>query len=203
MEKDGVICVSVDLPCHGLDSKPKDSGLTGWRVRCDQGKDIVADLTGRLTQVLDYLIQEGIADPKRIAALGTSRGGFMAIHFAIADPRVKHVMGFAPVTDLAKINEFKGAENNPLVQKLALEKHAAALAGRSLWMVIGDRDDRVSTDSLIHFGRTVTQTTLAKGDPAAVDFYIVAEPRGHSVPTGYSEMSAQWLRKKFGLKPAK
>jgi dienelactone hydrolase len=199
LAEDGVVCVSVDLPSHGRDARPDEKGLTGWRKRCDKGQNFVAEVSGRLTAVLDHLIQEGIADPGRIAVSGTSRGGFIATHFAMADARVQHVLTFAPLADLARITEFKGAEDLPLVQNLALEKNAASLAGKSLWLVIGDRDDRVSTDSVVRFARAVTQTTLAAGTPASVDLHVIAEPRGHTVPAGYAELGAAWLRKKFDL----
>src|SRR5437870_5416597 len=136
LAKEGWLLVSVDLPCHGQETRPNESaGLSGWRARVNKDEDVIADVTVRLKKVLDHLIAEKLADPERIAALGTSRGGFVAFHFAAADERVKCVAGFAPVTDLAALSEFHGAEKNPLVQRLALERHADALAGRALWLV--------------------------------------------------------------------
>lgn len=203
LAEEGVVCVSVDLPCHGKDARPDEKGLTGWRKRCDKGQDFVAEVTGRLRAVLDHLIKEGIADPDRIAASGTSRGGFIATHFSMTDVRVKHVLAFAPLADLAMLTEFKGAEALPLVQKLSLEQNAASLGGRSLWLVIGDRDDRVSTESVVRFARAATQTTLGTKCPASVDLHVIAEPRGHTVPAGYAELGAAWLRKKFDLPASK
>jgi dienelactone hydrolase len=196
LAKDGWLLVSVDLPSHGQEMRPKgDSGLGGWRARINNGEDPMADVTSRLSKVLDHLLAEKLADPERIAALGTSRGGFVAFHFAAADRRVKCAAGFAPVTDLAALSEFRGAETNALVQRLALERHAAALAGRALWLVIGDRDERVSTDGAIRFARRVTAVSLEKKLPALVDLHVVAEPKGHTVPAGYAERAAEWFRK--------
>jgi alpha-beta hydrolase superfamily lysophospholipase len=201
LANEGIVCVSVDLPCHGRDAKPDEKGLTGWRTRVDRGENFVAEFTGKLGRVLDHLIKEGIADPQRVAALGTSRGGFIAAHFAAADARVRQAVCFAPVTDLALLSEFRGAEQSPLVQQLALEKHAAALAGRPLWLVIGDRDARVGTDAAIRFARAVSAASLAAQLPAAVDLHVVAEPKGHTVPAGYAEIGAAWLRQKLGTRP--
>src|SRR5690606_27398840 len=78
----GWLCVSLDVPCHGEDVRPGESGLSGWRVRCLAGTDFVEAMNERARKVLDYLIAERWADPDRIAALGTSRGGFIAVHFA-------------------------------------------------------------------------------------------------------------------------
>lgn len=88
----GYLCVSVDLPCHGkLHRQDEPGGLTGWRHRCEQGVDFVAETNKRLSQVLDHLIAGGHADAASVAACGTSRGGFLALHFAAHDPRVKCV----------------------------------------------------------------------------------------------------------------
>ena len=65
--------------------KELTAGLSGWRHLAGKKRDFVAESNGRLTRVLDHLIKSGIADPKRIAACGTSRGGFLAIHFAVHD----------------------------------------------------------------------------------------------------------------------
>ena len=196
LAKEGWLLASVDLPSHGKEMRPKgDSGLGGWRARCERGEDFVAEVTARLGKVLDHLIAEKFADPERIAALGTSRGGFIAMHFAAADRRVKCAAGFSPVTDLAALSEFRGAEENPLAQRLALERHAEALAGRALWLVIGDRDARVSTDAAIRFARRVTAVSLEKKLPALVDLHVIAEPKGHTVPAGWAERAAEWFKR--------
>jgi dienelactone hydrolase len=196
LAKDGWLLVSVDLPCHGQETRKKEgAGLSGWRVRCTNDENFIADVTRRLSKVLDHLVAEKFADAERIAALGTSRGGFVAFHFAAADRRVKCAAGFAPVTDLAALSEFRGAQENSLVQRLALERHADAFAGRAIWLVIGDRDARVSTDAAIRFARRVTAASLEKKLPALVDLHVIAEPKGHTVPAGWAERAAEWFRK--------
>ncbi len=203
LAKDGWLLVSVDLPSHGAEVRPDEgSGLVAWRARCVRDDNFVAELTGRLTKVLDYLIREKLADPERIATLGTSRGGYSAIQFAAADVRVKCVAGFAPLTDLAMITEFQGAEELPLVKRLALDHCAEALAGRPLWIVIGDRDTRVNTDAVIRFARRATAAALEKNLPARVDLHVVAEPRGHAVPASSAAQAAEWFRAQFADKPS-
>lgn len=192
------LCVSIDLPAHVPDIRPgQRSGLAGWRERIDHGDTLVPAITTRLSQVLDELIARGLTDPRRIAAIGTSRGGFIALHFAAADLRVQAVAAFAPVTDLAALTEFKGAENAPLVRSLALGLQVKALAGRAVWLAIGDRDTRVGTDLTIQFARQLTAASLASQQPALVELHVLAEPRGHSLPIGTAENSAAWLRKQF------
>ena len=127
----GYLVVSIDLPCHGTQTtEGEPAGLSGWGQRVGNGEDIVAESNVRLSQVLDHLITIGLTDPSRVAAAGTSRGGFLAIHFAAHDPRVKAVAGFAPVTDLAALSEFRAKQEHALVRKLSLKNQAERTAPR-------------------------------------------------------------------------
>ena len=121
--KDGYLCVSLDIPCHGQDAKPGEAvnALSCWRSRLEKGNDLVPGFVAKASAVLDYLIQEGYTDPHQVAACGTSRGGFIALHFAAAEPRVKSVAAFAPVTDLLALSEFAGMgdrDDNPAFRKV-------------------------------------------------------------------------------------
>ena len=187
-DKSGWLCVSIDLPCHGTRHRENEpAGLTGWRSRVDNGENFVKPFNRRLTSALDYLIKNGYTDPTRIAACGTSRGGFLAVHFAAADHRVACVAAFAPVTELAKLREFKGAEKNALATQLSLVNFAAKLTKRSVWIVIGDQDQRVSTNSAIDFARRLTAAKCI------VELHVMPEPRGHTTPKGSAEMAARWI----------
>jgi dienelactone hydrolase len=191
--KSGWLCVSIDLPCHG--SRQRDNeigGLSSWRTRVERGEDFVTAFDQRLSSVLDFLIDNGYTDPQRIAACGTSRGGFLAIHFAASDSRVGCVAGFAPVTDLAMLREFKGVEENALTKQLSLVNQVERLAGRPVWIGIGDQDQRVSTDSAIRLARRLT---AAK---SKVQLHGFPEPRGHTTPNGAPEMVASWILSQIG-----
>ena len=175
----GWLCVSIDLPCHGKEVREGESaGLSGWRQRAEAGEDFVALFNQRLSAVLDYLIENRYTKAHQIAVCGTSRGGFLAIQFAAADRRVGAAAGFAPVTDLAALNEFRGVEQHSMVQKLSLANQATALADRHVWIGIGDQDQRVSTDRAIELARALT-TAKSKAQ-----FHLFPEPRGHTTPKG-------------------
>jgi dienelactone hydrolase len=152
----------------------------------------MADLTGRLTKVLDHLIAKKLTDPARVGIVGTSRGGFSAIHCAIADPRLKCVAAYAPVTDLAALSEFRGGEDLPIVKKLALVEYADILAERPVWIIIGDRDERVSTDRAIALARKISAVAVAKNVTPRVDLHVLSSP-GHTTPAGAAETSAAWI----------
>ena len=121
LAEQGFLCVSLDLPGHGLDQRDDEpGGLTAWRVRSDRGEDFVTPFTKRARQVLDYLIQAGYTDPERVAACGTSRGGFMALQLTAVEPRIRATVAFAPVTALGTLREFHGTAIGalPIVNQL-------------------------------------------------------------------------------------
>ncbi|MFC1596521.1 alpha/beta hydrolase family protein [Planctomycetota bacterium] len=194
----GYLSVSVDLPCHGLQQRPDEpGGLGGWRARSERNEDFVAESNARLREVLDHLIRAGYTDAERVAACGTSRGGFLALHFAASDSRVKCVAAFAPVTELGALREFEGATEHPLVGKLALANQAEKLAGRAVWLVIGDQDERVGTDHTISLARRITAASLASRVPSRVELHVMPEPRGHTTPSGAAQRAAEWIRRQI------
>ena len=194
LAEQGFLCVSIDLPCHGAQvNVGEPPQLSGWCYRAEHGDDFVAEFSKRLSGVLDDLIAQGYTDPERIAICGTSRGGFMSLQFAAHEPRVRCVAAYSPVTDLAALREFKGAEANAMVQSLDVRQQADKLAGRPVWIIIGDQDERVSTDSAIDLARRITRASLAQKLTSQVDLHVIAEPRGHTTPNGAVEGSAAWL----------
>jgi len=199
LAKAGYLLVSVDIPCHGSEHRPPEpTGLSGWAFRCEQGDDFVADNNRRLSQVLDHLISTGQTDAEYVGVCGTSRGGYLALQYAAHDSRVKGVAAFAPVTDLTVLNEFKSRTTNEMVQALNMIQRSDKLAGRPVWIVIGDRDARVGTDQSIELARSITRAGLAKGEQSQVDLHVIAEPKGHTVPQGSTDVAADWFLKQVG-----
>jgi dienelactone hydrolase len=190
----GYLCVSIDLPSHGKFEAAGDKGLSGWGKRAAAGEDFVAEFNSRLSKVVDHLIAQKWTDPDKIAVCGTSRGGFMAYRFAAHDPRVKCAAGYSPVTDLKKLSEFRNAQSSTAVDAMSVEAHVDALAGKPIFIVIGDRDDRVGTDAAVHFARVLSAAALKKNVPSRVDLHVICEPRAnHTTPTGADEWSARWI----------
>jgi dienelactone hydrolase len=194
LAKIGYIVVAIDLPCHGTQTvEGEPAGLGGWSHRIGRNEDIVAECNARLSKVLDDLINTGLTDPERVAAAGTSRGGFLAIHFAAHDRRVKAAAGFAPVTELAALREFHDTQEHPLVAKLSLKNQAEQLAGRPVWIIIGDVDDRVGTHHAIEVASRLSAAAKAKKIASNVELHVMSEPRGHTTPKGASKLAAEWI----------
>ncbi len=198
LSKEGFLCVSVDIPCHGDDVQAGETkgSIASWRIRMEKGDKWVPAFTDKVRAVLDHLVKEGYTDPKRVAAVGTSRGGFMAAHVAAADPRIRAVVAFAPVTELLAVREFKGSDKADAARALDLVKLVDTLAGRSLWLCIGDKDDRVDTKAAINFTRKLEEASKDKKLPVDVEL-VVREVPGHTIHKTAHEEAAAWLRKRF------
>jgi dienelactone hydrolase len=191
----GYLCVSIDLPCHGTQATKQLSSLAGWAKRAAVGDDFVAEFNQRMSAVLDHLIAEGITDPKRIAACGTSRGGFLAVRFMAHDKRVRCAAGFSPVTDLRQLREFEVAKAVAAVDAMSLEAHADALKGRPVFVVIGDRDDRVGTDAAVRFMRKLGEVARKADVPSEAALHVLSQPKGHTTPEGGDLLAAMWIYK--------
>jgi dipeptidyl aminopeptidase/acylaminoacyl peptidase len=126
------------------DSWLAQNGFKSWRTSI-----------GDISDAAHYLAKEGIADPKRIAILGWSYGGYAALQSAETDPSLyKAVVAIAPVTDLAL---FK-SENDDFTDRNEVAKfvgdgqnaiegsplHRAAAIQSPVLLVHGDRDLNVS-----------------------------------------------------------
>ncbi len=199
LREKGARCVSLDLPCHGMDIRPGEpEGLKGWRHRVDQGEDLMKDLLAGASAVLDHLIAKGLTDPERVLASGTSRGGYAAMQLAAHDQRVDAVAAFAPVTDLRALSEFEGLKGSPSAQPLGLLEYAGKLAGRNLWMIIGDRDDRVGTRHTVNLALEVSKRAAEEKLTTRVELHV--EPaEGHQLPPGSYQRAAKWLLDQAGI----
>jgi pimeloyl-ACP methyl ester carboxylesterase len=194
-----VLCVTFDIPGFGEDRREGEPGsISTWRYRLERGQDLTGDFVRRASAVLDYLIAEGFTDPKRVAAFGTSRGGFVSLHFAAADRRVTQVAGFAPVTDLFALREFATIQNEQPARAVCAARIADRLTDRSIWIMIGSTDFRVSTQRATQFAERVVEAALAQGRAPNIELHI-ASSGGHALPPGAYEAGARWLRKQWDL----
>ena len=199
LARDGWLYVTLDPPCHGHSRLPEEpANLRGWAHRVKQGHDLIGPFVKRCRQVLDFLIAEGYSDPARLAACGTSRGGFCAFHFAATEPRIRVVTAISPVTNLLALREFKGVEPR-LVQDLNVANLAQKLGTRPLWLSIGDKDERVSTADCTNTARRLKGTALRRqaGKQATPVAIVIAPVDGHrAIPHAY-KLAAQFIQQQM------
>jgi dienelactone hydrolase len=159
LAKRGWIYVVLDPACEGHDLKAgQPSSLGGWAIHAKKNEDFLGPYVQNCMDVLDHLIAEGITDAQRVAVEGVSRGGFCALHFAAREPRIKAVLGISPVTNPLALKEFAGVTAEQ-VKGISLDQVLEPLVGRTVWISIGNSDDRVSTDDCIAFSRRLVATT--------------------------------------------
>ena len=189
----GFLCVSLDSPSEGSAVRPAEPyGLDGWRCRLEHDEDFTIAFSRDASAVLDDLIAKGYTDPDRVALVGISRGGFLGLHFAAADSRIRCLALVAPVTDLRTLREFRGMDDNPVIGSLAVVNRAEPLAGRAVWFIIGDRDERVGTDHTIALARRLSKLAMQRGVKPQVVLHVVPAD-GHANPDGSHAMAARWI----------
>jgi dienelactone hydrolase len=201
LSKQGWLFVVLDPACEGYALKPGEpSSLAGWATHAKNGTEFVKPYVESCRDVLDHLIAEGFTDPQRVAVEGVSRGGFCALQFAAAEPRIKAVIGVSPVTNPLALKEFAGV-TPPQIAVITLDQQLEKLAGRTIWMSIGNTDDRVSTDDCISFARRLVATTRRlKPELKMIPVHLhVTASLGHGAPDGTYLAAAEFLLKQVPL----
>lgn len=204
LREQGYQCVATDSLGYGFDLKPGEpEGLPCWRMRLEKGDPLMAEFTAKISRLLDHLVSEGYTDPERVAIYGSCRGGFMALHCAAADPRFKRVVAFTPSTDLCIVSEFAGLENHPATRALSVHNLVDKLADRAVWSCLGNRDDRVGTESCLGFMRKLMDAAVARnGNKAAnIEFHLSAVV-GHATYMLAHEEAAAWLHAQMAPSPS-
>jgi dienelactone hydrolase len=195
----GFLQVSMDLPSHGADQPLNEkNSLKHWRDRLERGDDFLPPFLAHASSVLRYLIDQGYTDPQRIAVCGTSRGGFIALHFAAVEPRVRAAAAFAPVTDLVALTEFAGMESHARTRALALVQVADRLADRAVWITIGSTDHRVGTEYAIALLQRVVEASEARGRRPQIQLHIMPT-EGHRIHPSSHEEAASWMLRQMGF----
>jgi len=187
--------VTLDPPGHGHDHREGEpTSLRSWAHRVEAGEDLMAPFVARCVDVLDYLIERRFTDPDRVAACGTSRGGFCALHFAAAEPRVRAVAGISPVTNLIALREFAGMDEQQ-VHRLNVPQLADELAGHAVWLGIGNGDQRVGTDYCIAAARRLDAASRRRfPDRPVVPVELVVGPsQGHHPDDQAYTIAARFL----------
>ena len=193
---DGFLYVAVDPPCHGEDRREDEPAeLDGWAHRIANGEDLLGPFMESCRSVIDFLIAEEYSCPEHVAAVGTSRGGFCALHLAAVESRIRAMAAFSPVTELTALSEFSGLHGDEVTNALALKNHVAALAGRPVWLTIGYDDTRVSTDACVELARELAAANGSMKENAQPVQLVMQPDQGHTSTVEQHRQAAEWLRK--------
>lgn len=188
----GWLAVSTDLPAHGADVRAGESpttALTSWAKRFESGENIVPPFVAKVSAILDGLIAAKWTDPNRIAVMGVSRGGFLAMHVAATDSRVDLALGIVPVTDLRALTEFADQQNDDgLAASVRLPLMVTQLSRVPIWLETPQVDTRVSAHLTVALAE---ELRMAGGSVA-----LHVEPGNvHTVPPmPVIESAATWVQ---------
>jgi esterase FrsA len=190
---------SIDLPEHGSDLDPH-TALERWAKHYQKGTPLVERFIEKLTRFLDYLHQQTLID-HRLGVMGLSRGAFIAAHLAHASKRVKHLVGFSPLTDLSKVKEFQQLPTLPDLPP-AIGDLKNTFAECSFKIFIGNQDTRVSTHRALGTVLSLADEAAAcgiKSPPIEGVIYPSIGHMGHGTPPHIFEAGSLDMVKKLGF----
>ena len=141
-----------------------ENGFKGWKTSI-----------GDVTAAAHWLADQGIADPKRLAIVGWSYGGYAALQSAVVEPSLfKSVAAIAPVTDFglwkSEFNDFINSEvmaeyvgSGPHIEEGSPLRHASAIQVPVL-LAHGTKDQNVG------FDESVRMADALRGSGKPVEF---------------------------------
>lgn len=186
---------SLDLPAHGKGQKAVDA-ITVWAKEMSQGKDPISEFIDKATLAIETLLEKGHLIEDKIGLMGLSRGGLIACHVASKLSYLRHILCFAPLTDLALSKEFQGLKEDHAVKKLNLRNLTSTIFDRSLRFYIGNRDVRVSTSACFHFMESLVETAFQHQIRSPqIEMFITPSigQFGHGTSKESFISGAQWL----------
>ena len=177
--------LSFDLPCHGERVDRFGKWIDGLRnsfvAEVDPFEMFVQDGQAVITEC----IVRGRAVAGRIAVQGVSRGGYMAFRLLTADKRIAMGIGMAPVTDWRVLSEFASIRDRQDVAALRLTHFVKKMAGKRVYLAIGNQDSRVGTAACRDFYHALKKAQTDAGyDASYVQLNLTDDP-GHSINSGY------------------
>jgi dienelactone hydrolase len=194
---DSIRIFSFDLPYHGEGHDPKYA-IKEWMHAFQNNPQFLNEFISKVYDNLTFLIQEGWVNPDKIAVAGLSRGGLFAVRLAALEPRIKTILGYAPVTSFEHLSEFHTIESIPEAQFIKLETVIDQLIDKRLRFYVGNRDQRVNTDACYHFIRKLTDRTFELGRRIAEVELIISPSvgyKGHGTVPSVFKDGIDWIKR--------
>lgn len=167
-------------PAVSFNTQAMPDDLTELCHNIMQGVDPFEAFIQEARAVLNHCTAEGWAKPDRIVVTGISRYAYLAFRLMAADERLKIGGGFAPVTDWRELTEFSAQRDTLQIADLRLSLFADQLAGRQIYMTIGNHDQRVGTLSACRFFLGLNQANQKRGFGAELVDFNVTQDIGHT-----------------------
>ena len=186
---------SMTLPGHENDL-PATEAIKVWADDFSHKKDPIEQFLGAFATALAFAIDKKFVDPNKMAIGGLSRGGFIALHAAARDARLKFVLAFAPITKLHQAREFAALHDDPRVQALDAGHLGHALMHHQLRFYIGNHDSVVNTRSCFDCAMSIVDSAVNhQVRSPKVEFFLYPSigHRGHGTPPEVFRQGADWI----------
>jgi esterase FrsA len=174
--------------------------MARWSAAIQEGQNPLSNFVDAACQAVNWTIEQGLADAEHLGVAGLSRGAYIATHLAAKDPRLRHILGFAPLTDVSYLKEFSQLSEHPLVAEQKLNALIPQLLHHKLRFYIGNRDLRVGTERCFDFVHKLADAAYsARVRSPQAELFITPSigHRGHGTsPMTFFE-GAQWLREEL------
>lgn len=190
---------SFTLPFHGGELSNTEA-IGKWGEELLKGHDVITPFIDAAVETIDDLILDGFVDADHLAVGGLSRGGFIATHIAARDDRVRTILGFAPLTKIGWMHEWRHTERADFAKSFDLVNLTDKLVGRDVRFYIGNRDMRVGTSACYEFIEKLSDISYAKGHRSPPIELMISPSvgyRGHGTLPHTFEEGANWLRGKL------
>ena len=189
----GHYVASFDLPNHGDGIDEYGDGLVGLWTAHAAGADPFGRFIAQGRAVIDKCLAQGWGTADHIFACGVSRGGYCALRLMADDVRIQGVAALAPLVDWRSLSEFSAIQDQPELACLALVHWADQLAGRALYLTVGNHDHRVGTARCLHFASRLLETVdFSQPGSGTIEIYINDSP-GHTLNDEWAIRGAQFL----------
>jgi Prolyl oligopeptidase family len=192
---------SWNLPAHG-NNQDNRTAMSRWAQKIVEQDDFVGAFAESSHKAIDFLEEQGYLETEHLAVAGLSRGGYIAVHLAARDNRLRNILGYAPMTDLMALSEFQGLADHPLVQGLSLMHLLEKLADKRIRFYIGNRDIQVGTKQCFDLIHALTEAAYAKGHRSPPVELIISPSIGHKGHGTSSKIfldGAKWIQSILGI----
>ncbi|HEX2579372.1 MAG TPA: alpha/beta hydrolase [Rhabdochlamydiaceae bacterium] len=185
---------SASLPVH--ETLPPTEALHVWVNEIEHGRDVIQTFVQEVAEHIRHLIATQVIDPERVGVMGLSRGAFIGAHLAAIVPEIKHILGFAPLTRLADVEEFQHLET----ARWDLTRLADKIYNRNIRFYIGNRDTRVGTAGCYQCISTLANTAYDNQISSSPIELLIGPSighKGHGTSPEIFRQGAAWLEKKL------
>ena len=189
----GHYAASIDLPGYGEQVDEFGAGIRSMCAAFVGGNDPFERLVSQAKAVIGACLELGIGGDGRTATLGVSRGAYYALRLTAEDERIGGVAGIAPVTDWRFLREFAKVRERRDVAALALTNWAPRLAGRPLYLAIGNHDHRVGSHACVNLAHAILECEEPEAEGTShLNLHVVDTP-GHALDRDWRERGVRLL----------